>query len=293
MIHEYLSDFPEVCFIVYKDYRCHENCRGMVVPQVSTSFEARQSLKPISPSSENIAITSPALRRAIEDIAICRTDYQDDMEFKEFLTSSTPYPFFFHHLPRLEQLLECQDQVLSAQVGSLLDYLSATKGPLFQEARRLFSNGLVSAESLPLLFCPNQLLVAKEDSVPVALATADWPSLDEIECWNWGPDGSGIRRRSKKWNTPHISDKTIAIPDLDIYPLEFAPEHVGTRIRDRAQVFWDLIKTPKLVEYSGLDVPGERTHVCYRVLTSTRQLVAKLTRELDRYSIYGRLQHLP
>jgi hypothetical protein len=150
-----------------------------------------------------------------------------------------------------------------------LDYLSLTDGSLL-EADNLFAQGLVSGKCLPFLFHPNQLIVTKENGVYIALVIKDWPSTDPffLHCWTWAPNGSGVVRQKKNCVSPRIIHDTIAISELETYPLIFAPEEVKALIKKRTQAFWNLIRSPKLVEYDGLDYQSERIHVRFLEITS-------------------------
>jgi hypothetical protein len=94
-LSDYLMNFPDIGFVVYKDYKCRRRCPGKVLSGQSMQPGVLQLLKEISPTSEGIAIVSPMLRRAIGGIAKCHTDSNDEYEFEHFLTSSRPYPFSF------------------------------------------------------------------------------------------------------------------------------------------------------------------------------------------------------
>jgi hypothetical protein len=193
----------------------------------------QQLLKPISPTSEGIAIISPILRRAIEGIAKCHTDSKDEWEFEDFLTSSRPYPFFFHHHSELKELLNSQDVVTRTQLSSLLDYLSPTERPTEAsaiEADNLFTQGLVSKKCLPFLFRPNQLIVTKINGVHIARVIKSWPSKGQLLCWNWMPNGYGVVRWSNTCVIPRMTHDTMAISELVGYDgLDFQSERIHVR----------------------------------------------------------------
>ncbi|RDW73420.1 hypothetical protein BP6252_07327 [Coleophoma cylindrospora] len=287
---DYLENYPGVAFVAYNEYFCRRGCRGEGNPYRRSKLEIQpaareQLLKPPSPTSENIAIISPKLRRAIEDIATCSAGSIGTYEFEGFLVFSKPYQFFFHHLSRLGNIANSIDidNDTSAQVSWLLDYLSVAVGELFDKANDLFARGLVSPECLPLLFCPNELLISKENDIYIAAVLRDWPATDlpivpsasslptegqnNLNCWTWGPpNSSGMGRRLQILKVERvIRDDKVKITDLLTYPSRFASKKVLDSIKNRGQAFWNL-RFPKLVSYSGWDFQLEQNHINTRFM---------------------------
>ncbi|VUC30849.1 unnamed protein product [Clonostachys rosea] len=133
---------------------------------------------------------------------------------------------------------------------------------MHEKCDQLFSQGLVTLETLPWLFQPNEMVVSRQG--PLVLAHVLWKFPIErqqlvLQCWNWGYNGHWLRRKDTELTVDISTYDEVKIQDLAVFPIIYASEAIKKRLQDNGNAFWRL-KQKKLVSYEGLDYRGERIY---------------------------------
>ncbi|KAI1111946.1 hypothetical protein F5Y14DRAFT_453540 [Nemania sp. NC0429] len=165
--------------------------------------------------------------------------------------------FLYHH--RAELNLEAATATEGSAIRVLSSYLMENPSNMYSKCDNLFSHGLVSHDTLPWLFHPNDVLVAIKGSLEIACVLREFPEEGaklQLHCWNWSYDGHRLRRRDMTVNLGVPAYGTVRINELAIYPLRFATEETKTRLLANGKRFWNL-RHQSFVSYEGPDYRGE------------------------------------
>ncbi len=181
--------------------------------------------------------------------------------------------FFYHHRDAIHQAVTTDP--CGGDVKSLLTHLLDSPDPMYAKCGILFGQGLVTPETLPWLFQPNEVVVCNSGLGEVAYVLRDCPVLvggagsDSVElaCWNWGYDGRSLRRKEETVAVTAPRGNPVPITQLSAYPLRYADERTRLRLFERGSRFWAL-RNPAHVSYEGPDYNGERIYVGSHFLIS-------------------------
>ena len=214
---------------------------------------------------EFLAIKSSTLRQSISDVARCHYNLSlnDRSGIEAQIARLIIFPerlFFFHHLQWLSAYDDTRPHV-RAHISGLLEYCGRKYSSDFQEARRLFAQGLVSQKHLDKLFLPNSVVIHFENDIARGFVVSDWPSRQYdgkllLHCWAWQNNGTTWCRNSQTFHLPPISDSHVSIRSLKVYPVEFGLAKTTQMLIERGRKLWDL-KDPSYVSYTGYDVQGD------------------------------------
>jgi hypothetical protein len=264
---------PGISFIIHRTYNCleyHEALFEALRETSANSLLPNQSsqtyLLPIDAfdavaEREYMEIASTHLNDAIEAVKEADTrhgslDKSSLLGWKREHNMVAPYLHLYHtrkllrdHVPRLPDLQ-------SQHVNLLLNYLDENFGPDYQEAERLFDDGLVSRKHFHKLFGPREILVTVEEGHHIGMVSK-YPPLAgsnpiRLECEIWK-----FNARFAKYNKTvvipwpkHAAElDTVPIRSLGIFPLRF-DRQLEDRLRKRGEFCWQLRK-PRLILYTA------------------------------------------
>ncbi|KAJ5369035.1 uncharacterized protein N7496_008795 [Penicillium cataractarum] len=134
-------------------------------------------------------------------------------------------------------------------LDSLLDYMKWSNGRDYEEADELFSQGLITERHLAKLCGPNEIMVTTVDG-QLRAYLVDKISIEKqfsvhLELWSWEFEGAFYKEETTTrliWPESASTEKPIAICDLSMFPLRFAPPEVEKRLRARGERFWQCRK---------------------------------------------------
>jgi hypothetical protein len=257
---------PPVAFIVYRPVYCpHANqgnpspagrkTHGELISVVSPELQATmQRISKFSPDGQ--AYSSP---RVWQPRAAGSLLSQSPSEY-------SPY-FLYHHRDVLYETAKTEGR--APQIRALWSYLQRNPDPMWAKCDELFAHGLVSAETLPWLSQPNEVVLYRERQQDIACVLRKPPKWTashsvSLDCWNWGYDGQSLRRKEKKITVKSPTYRTVPITGLAAYPLRYADDDTRERLVERGSKFWKL-RNPTHVAYEGPDYQGERVYVSCRL----------------------------
>ncbi|KAH6615868.1 hypothetical protein B0J18DRAFT_451867 [Chaetomium sp. MPI-SDFR-AT-0129] len=239
----------DLSFIVFRHYRCSDATRWDLV-RASDPSKVK--------CGETVAIVSQPLQEALDQLGQCSSPVQswdDDWDDERFDQDKYTMEYFYHHKNILNDAVNQAEGQLRSQIDALRMYVNTQYGEMFEEVDRLASQGRVKSHDIDLLFCPNEVIVTKENEIPTAFVLKSWPTRGntiDLECWNWAYDGHCVRRNSSQLTINKPTDAMVNIRDLNVYPLRFATEDEVNFLESRGRKFWSL-RFQSFVAYDGWD----------------------------------------
>lgn len=280
-LDDFLQGFPKTAFIVYRDCFCEKGSRS--------SFLGANSSKPGSKFfREIISVVSEELHTVLQESSLFAPNHEaykvDRYEANEsqastaLSTSPSEYSdrFLYHHRQVLGEKAGCAPD--ETPVKALISYLQSHPDPMYQKCDDLFSRGMVTQDTFPWLFFPNDIVVSSEGPLHIAYVVRRVPmegSTLRLLCWNWGYDGHWLHRKDNTLLVQIPSYGEMRIDTLAVYPQRFASKAVVEGILESGKKFWGLNRQV-LASYEGLDYQGERTYVSKHPPTLQRVLARKL-----------------
>ncbi|KAK6860766.1 P-loop containing nucleoside triphosphate hydrolase protein [Apiospora arundinis] len=222
--------FREFVSIVSEDLRA-------TIRRISKFASDKYSYEPRSDPVSPGIFTSPAL-------SMSRSEYS--------------LIFLYHH--RQELAAEAEKANNGCALRTLASYIRNKPNAMYTICDNLFSQGLVSRDTLPWLFQPNEILVSSQGPLVMAYILRESPeegSHLEFSCWNWGYNGQCLRRKDKRIKVSLLGDGEVRIDSLILYPLRYATKETKKRLVDNGESFWSVTQ-PKFVSYEGPDYLGDR-----------------------------------
>jgi hypothetical protein len=264
----YLEQNQDVVLLVYKKYSCKADAarfqwQGNI--QMNRPIDAAANTVPTS-SRESLLLNSEILREAL-NLASADSDTPgaiDDFRLRE--ENDAPYHYFYHDCAVILQKTCHMDEEYQAQIRLLMTYVKSSFEASYEEAHALFSQGLVSYETIPYLFKPKTYVVAEEDGELLGYEAICWLEFNTdsdwiLRCWSWKFDGL-LRESSKNFQIgwPWMKKELIPIQSLPVYPLEYGKTDLEEELQTRGQNFWSC-KNRTYVSYDDETVFGDPVQV--------------------------------
>lgn len=158
------------------------------------------------------------------------------------------------------------------EMDALLRYLALAPvfGSQFDLCDREFASRSVSRDTLDYLFRPHETLVISSvdsagevhhSAVMLGKVSKDLESGElKLVCWQWAYCSVELCRRMKVLTVAATRDGG-PMADLPAYPWKYASDEIKQELAIRGQKFWDLVRRPVQVEYSGWDANRGALHV--------------------------------
>jgi hypothetical protein len=134
---------------------------------------------------------------------------------------------------------------------------------MFAEMDALTAQGLVPSQNIPMLFCPNQMVICTSGATPQAYVLRAWPlgtSSPSLECWGWGYDSHWLHRRGVRLTVNKPFGSVVKIAELGVFPARFASLEVVQQLKARGEKFWSL-RYQSFVAYEGWDLKADQFYV--------------------------------
>jgi hypothetical protein len=254
-IVEFLRRSKTVAFLVVKDYKCVDSKRWRLSVH-----------DPDDRVEESIHIVSSSLQAAIEKVARCSP--KDKLPYVVINDgSSIPgecyISFFYHHRKALAALPPDEKEINQAQLQALIDYLETTHGEWFRQLDRLGAKGEWPVQNIPMLFCPNEVVITKTisstSSSVILTGAVNLTWINEgrdisynmargwgLKVWKWSYNGKHLfrshhtTRLSLPGRNRHSNNDIVKISELNIYPARFLSEDDLLYLTKRGKKFWDM-----------------------------------------------------
>ncbi|KAK2779387.1 AAA family ATPase [Colletotrichum kahawae] len=246
-LESYLSKHRELCFIIIKEHVCaREQGNEMSHRQPDTTKRPSQR-------SERLAILSPLLQKALEQVAQYTLESSHHIVEDE-IGMDAPYPFLFHHWEKLVELAD--DDAYGSVLTPLLGFLNDNYKGEYEEAVSMFDRGVVNARHLQKLFQPNHLVIFKTSDDLNVYALDDAPQIEKewVYFTGWSYVYAEVDLKQKKWNTTMspVGNEEVNISNLNVHPVRFGREEDLERLTRRGQAFWGT-KGQHYTCYTGWD----------------------------------------
>jgi hypothetical protein len=268
----YLERNPAIALLVYKEYKCKDDKeRFSWVGSFQNNIGQDGVEKPPSSCSESMLIKSTNLVEALVwatsdiEIAGIKKHFAINTEIK------SPYHYFYHSRASLRQKLNQMDPEHRKAFLLLMEYVEESFEASYQEASSLFSQGLVSVETIRYLYEPDMHVICQQEDDTLAFRTSCWledstaprtpEEIGQLRCWSWAFDGS-FRKRHRtfrlEWSGFRLELK--AIKSLTVFPLQYADRAVEEHLFNRGEKFWDC-RNRIYVSYDHEDLFGDLVQV--------------------------------
>ncbi|KAH7092456.1 hypothetical protein FB567DRAFT_238185 [Paraphoma chrysanthemicola] len=160
-----------------------------------------------------------------------------------------PYSVLFHHQEELRELQKV-DEGYETALTPLLSFLDSEHQKEFEDARRMFGDGLVTLSHVDKLYRNNAVVVTCNPETKVlragVLTHFSWASHDTayLRGWSWGYNGSQFTRvpwtsfMQMPTSASPKQRRAIPISELPVYPFCYAPQHQQEQLRNRGAQYW-------------------------------------------------------
>ncbi len=250
-------------FVVYRESYCADG---------GATHPARPSTSPpgAEPVRDIIFVVSEQLQGALQRLSRFAPDdgsYEDGCSPRsqslQLSGSPSEYSryFFYHHRDALHQAVTTDP--CGGEVKCLLSHLLDHPDPMYAKCDTLFNQGLVTSETSPWLFQPNEIVVCNSgllETAYVLSSVGGGSDCVKLVCWNWGYDGRWLRRKEATVAVTSPKAAPAPITKLAVYPLRHADERTRLRLFERGNRFWAL-RNQTHVSYEGPDYDGENIYV--------------------------------
>ncbi|KAK2810498.1 hypothetical protein FQN50_002987 [Emmonsiellopsis sp. PD_5] len=261
-VKEYISQYPSVSFVVYKEYDCneyHEDHEASFTPlSMPTDPKLPKSVEPFFfklcqhgnaaiPASEVMTIMPEELMDAISSVTGMSQRHLTNLDRPENINMLQHRLYYYRRL-RDEDIVGLSS-VQRQLMDTLLAYVKMSYGPQYDEADKMFSRGMVNQKHIAKLFSPNDIIVSTENGQPVAFTIKEPPRSGQLPLvlryWSWKLNVSFYREDKESelyWPASRPPDEEIPISSLSMYPLRHAPPGLEKQLRSRGEMLWKCRK---------------------------------------------------
>ncbi|PVH76181.1 AAA family ATPase [Cadophora sp. DSE1049] len=286
-INGFLRQKHDIAFVVTRFY----NPKTQEI-EVQNASRAKQPLPMPKPSSETITFHSKDMIDAAEQFFARRPDFARN--FPRFnIRAPIPAPYLFWYHCRKSNAMQGLSPAHEALLHLVTNWIEENYGVKYDFVDRQLDRGVISQDTLPFLFKPGDVIVWEAKRKIHAVIARSWPqqtsasassvnqqkkerdrskdALDTdksvsgwtVESWSYQYDGNFLRKKQSVEITCSAmsSDEEIAISQLNVYPLKYAPEAFMPTLEDRGKTFWSC-RYRKVVSYDddkGVYGVGERS----------------------------------
>lgn len=262
----YLEQNMDVVLLVYKEYKCRDDAirfryHGRRENNIHVPLPEET---PPSPCSEAMIINSTLLAEALTYASI---DSQTPGRRKEVVLRTeikAPYHSLYHDRVTLRTRLDHLDEDHRRVLKLLLDYTEESFEANYRNANILFSQGLVSFDTIHYLFEPEMNVVSQVGGEILVYRTKSWLEVKSdgmkqlevglLHCWSWSFDGLLRKQwRDFKLEWEESSREVKKIQSLQVYPLRYAPENLEQDLYARGEKFWSC-RTRVYVSYDNQEM---------------------------------------
>jgi len=276
----FLEQNTDIVLLIYKDYKCHEDAAQFVWAGTNEENQAESDSGKKAPSAcaESMLSSSNVLVEAMKWATLDIGTAGTKRDFPILTEVKAPYHYFYYGRTSIRQRILRMEEDHQTLVKLFIGYVEESFEQMYNEARSLFSQGLVSVETIPYLFEPEMLVVYQLAGENVALQTKCWmediSALSEptqpgeigfIRCWSWIFDGTFQKRSLDfKISWPGFIRGTQPIKGLPIYPLKYLDHSVETQLFERGEKFW-MCRNRVYISYNNEEMMGDTVEVSRKV----------------------------
>jgi hypothetical protein len=274
-LQSYLDGQISSPFVILNDYECNYSDPKVLARLRQQSRKGKLIEAEPSIMRSSIRILSEELVRELNALVKCHPSPRRFPVFDTLQEIDSPYIFYYRHRDFFRSQLASLP-THSKDLRLFLDYIQDSVADEYAEVDALLERGLTTAQFIPYLFNPMEMLVTNKSKdtkayLQVTALEAKTP-LENGRQVTWKMMGEswvfdGTFRKNRVPLAVAYEDPTLPfmeITDLNIYPLQYAGNETEEKLRNLGATFWRY-RTPSYVCYSGVDSSEEFT-VSYRSL---------------------------
>jgi hypothetical protein len=285
----FLSRNKDVVLLVYKNYQCLQDAARCQWKKSQSNDGSRafqdpggESAPPYS-STESMMITSSILCQALGWATKEPQAKGVTPTIAVRHEMKAPYHYFYYGRASLLQKLDRMDEEHRIQLRLLIDHVEESFETSYSKANALFSQGLVSRETIYYLFKPDMDVVYQRGGEEAAYRARNWiipppePTqsyeakrereakddtvVGTLQCCCWTFDGALWKTDSTftiEW--PNTIGDIQSIRSLSVYPMKYAPRAIEETLYSRGLKFW-ACTNQSYVSYDDPDLFGDPVQV--------------------------------
>jgi hypothetical protein len=164
-LKNYLAQNKDISLLVYKSYRCKVDLASRI-KESHPSHQGAVSKTPldtdeVSSDSESMKLVSEILRESMGWALASPSSVHQYPGGRLSDEIKAPYHHIYHERNSLSQKINRMDEDHKKHISLLMEYVQESFERSYKEANALFSQGLVSYETIQYLFEPNMYVIAK------------------------------------------------------------------------------------------------------------------------------------
>ncbi|KAF3797109.1 hypothetical protein GCG54_00009079 [Colletotrichum gloeosporioides] len=253
----HLERNKEITFIVYRDFEC---CNGP--PPKDFNYHGRVTSYLDSNTAnflkaEYISLVSEELSEHLKKMAKVTMEGIPHPEFSRRTDEKISYPYvwWFHRRYEIKSFIESLHQTESKHLAVFQQYVLGRLDGDWSMAQSLLDKGRITAEYMPYLFVPNEILIEKADSpkqgqIRGVLATnwlqtltaseKDFRAIIQVSAWGFRGSFHRTVKIISITGLPKCSqDGSFLITDLlSVYPIRYASAETIQALQQRGRMFW-------------------------------------------------------
>lgn len=279
-VPEYLSKRPEICFVVWRDYKLCQSKDDSKRGYWHTEGEKSKDLKgecaeyselPIETIEPTTEVASQAIDRFREQFGFNVNVTDGKFNITDATNSAAieaPYFEIYHARGDvLKDFLKNLEAEFQHQFQVLLDYVYSKYADEYQLVDEMISRGKILNCHVRYLFKPGDIVVQGHGDTVQGLFTQSWLQKGPVsfkagtetrgfnlDCQFWVFDGMFSRnKKTLKFECNFSDTSERSIDDLHIRPLKYVQEATIMRLKQRGQRIWKC-RVRSMVSYG--EVPG-------------------------------------
>ena len=313
----YLERNKDISFIVFKDFNPNGKADKLSSrPFKSASEVPQETTARPQQNDESVRPVAKDLTEALETLLGSSPVYKDVQHSFQFRSElKAPFLFMYHTRQTLSKLRESMSRTVNDQLTIFLNYLNANYGPLYEAVDELLSRNKILPEYMEYLFKPDDVVVSRSGDDLSGYVLQSWPTYDKVwprpelgkpgnnthnaqpskngfqhhwsmPSWFWEFNGEfGRRDDDIKIKLPGDETGEIDIAELNVFPIQFAPQNIVTKLQQRGQTFWKCRKR-RFVSYTEKD----QVSTIRKVLKTNIQMLTHLVGIRTVHDRHGNLQ---
>jgi hypothetical protein len=237
----YLSQRPDVAFVVYKYYRADYQLN-----EIQQAKAEGKPLPPPVPSREVIRLQSDKMRAAVDLFLSAQPSFDSDFpEWDSSMPIESPFLFWYAYRSSGFGRVDTLPEPHRRQMKMLTGWIEDNYRGVYDEAEAQLHRGFVSASTMPFLYKPGEVLVCQVTKGIQGYIAVGWLQQDGLLSWTarmstYAYDGRFYRVRASRRILPEFDDENLEvdIATLSVLPLRLAGAEIRNKLQRRGEMMW-------------------------------------------------------
>lgn len=273
-ITQYLSKYPDICCIAYRDYHSIQahgnNSQDGYADDMNSHYnivsDAQDFINPQAVNTidipthfgETLEPTTRSLAKAIEQFFKFYDFGPENSSGPTTCLLSSPYTAIYHSRKTLDKFLKTLPSESRRQFHAMLDHILSQYQDEYELVDSIVSEGKIQYGYIEYLYKPGEVVVHQNKQHVQGYMSKGWLKKGKgtpehktylLYCWAWEFDGKFARKATDlKLSHPRLHTEEVLIANLNILPLKYASQDLESRLKQRGQWIWNC-RIRSLVTY--------------------------------------------